>query len=258
MEGDVKKTLFALAALTLVLVAAPISAASAAPTKSYDIAFDGYCDGLHLEFPSLGFGTKQTVDGDQTGCVSGGIFGEANSSGSTAYLTVPGFSTFTTVNKNHTWVHYGFNGNLIFVLNSGTWSYGTPLGHGAVASNTPRAAKAFGADRGVNDLDLVFDGYCDGMHLVNPSAGLGTPDTVDGYRTGCSFESLIGATATVNNQAGTYVVTFLTGSLWVQTAIFPNHYWIHYSVSGDQIFLLNFGTWSNAIAGGAGRPSTSR
>jgi len=251
-----KKTFLFVLAVATIVAAAPL-AASAAPLKSYDIVFDGYCDGLHIEFPSLGMGTKQTADGYQTGCVSGGIFGQANSSGSMAMLTIPAYSTFTTVSKNHTWVHYGFNGNLIFVLNSGTWSYGTPLGRGGVASNTHRAAAAALGNKGVNDLDVVFDGYCDGMHLVNPSAGLGTPTSVDGNRTGCASESLIGATATVNNQAGTYVVTFNVG-FWVQTAIFPNHYWIHYSNDGNNIFLLNFGTWSNAIAGGHGQNSVSR
>ena len=173
-------------------------------------------------------------------------------------LTVPGYSTFTTVSSNHTWVHYGFNGNLIYVLNSGTWSYGAPIARpGGVASNTHRGVTGALAGRHVTDLDLQFDGYCDGMHLVNPSAGLGTPTSVDGYRTGCASESLIGATATVNNQAGTYVVTFNVG-FWVQTAIFPNHYWIHYSNNGNSIYVLNFGTWSNAIAGGTGRNSVSR
>jgi hypothetical protein len=195
------------------------------------------------------------VDGNQTGCVSGGVFGEANSSATQGYVTIPGFSTFTLLNRNHSWVHFGFSGNQIFVLNSGSWSFGTPLGRGGVASNTPRAAQATG-HRGVDNLDLMFDGYCDGMHLVNPSAGLGTAHSVDGNRTGCSNEALIGATTSVNNQAGTYVVTFVTGGLWVQTAIFPDHTWVHYSVTGNQIYVLNSGTWSNVIAGGTGRPST--
>jgi len=251
-----KKTFLFVLAVATIVAAAPL-AATAAPLKSYDITFDGYCDGLHIEYPSLGFGTKQTADGYQTGCVEGPIFGQANSSGSMAMLTVPGFSTFTTVSSNHTWVHYGFNGNLIYVLNSGTWSLGAPMDRAGVASNTHRGVVAAVGNRGVNDLDLQFDGYCDGMHLVNPSAGLGTPTSVDGYRTGCAAESLIGATATVNNQAGTYVVTFNVG-FWVNTAIFPNHYWIHYSNNGNNIYVLNFGTWSNAIAGGQGRNSVSR
>jgi hypothetical protein len=251
-----RKTLLFVLAVATVIAAAPLAVASAAPLKSYDITFDGYCDGLHIEYPATGFGTKQTADGYQTGCVSGGIFGEANSSGSMAMLTIPGFSTFTTVSKDRTWVHYGFNGNEIYVLNSGTWSYGTPLAKGRVASNTRHAPAAVKGFKGINDLDLTFDGYCDGMHLVNPSAGLGTPTSVDGYRTGCSSESLIGATATVNNQAGTYVVTFNVG-FWVQTAIFPNHYWIHYWGVGNEIFVLNYGTWSNAIAQGTGRNSVA-
>jgi hypothetical protein len=256
-----KKAFLFVLALATVVAAAPFAAASPArfaPLKTYDIVFDGYCDGMHLEFPSAGLGNYQTVDGYQTGCIEGGIFGQADSTRSTGYLTVPAFATFTVVTNRHTWVHYGFNGNLIYVVNSGTWSYGTPLGRTGVASNTRRAGAAAVGNRGVNDLDLMFDGYCDGMHLVNPSAGLGTPTSVDGYRTGCSAEALIGATASVANQAGTYVVTFDTAGLWVSTAIFPNHTWIHYAIDGNSIFLLNFGTWSNAIAGGHGRNSVSR
>ena len=53
--------------------------ASAAPNAALDIHFDGYCDGMHLNIPSLGQGTSGTVDGDHTGCVTGGFEGTVSS-----------------------------------------------------------------------------------------------------------------------------------------------------------------------------------
>jgi len=239
----------------LVLVAAPMASASAAPHHSIDISFDGYCDGIHMNYASAGLGQASTVDGDQTGCVAGGVFGTASSANNAVYLTVPGFSTFTVINLDGTWVHYGFSGNQIFLLNSGTWSYGAPSDRG-IASNSPRA----GAPKALSPAtatDIVFDGYCDGMHLESPSIGLGTPGTVDGNRTGCSSEGLIGAQTKLHS-LGAFAVTFLTGDLWVHTAIFADHTWIHYSASGDLIFILNSGTWSYGTPmAGSGRSSTS-
>jgi hypothetical protein len=238
----------------LVLGAAPVASAATAPHNSIDISFDGYCDGLHMNYASAGLGEASTVDGDQTGCVVGGIFGTASNANNAVYLTVPGFSTFTVVNLDHTWVHYGFSGNQIYVLNSGTWSFGTPADRG-IASNSPRA----GAPKTLSPAattDIVFDGYCDGMQLNSPSIGLGTEGTVDGNRTGCASEALIGAKTKLRGQ-GAFAVTFDTGGLWVQTAIFVDYTWIHYSVSGDLIYVLNSGTWSYGTPMDSGRSSTS-
>jgi hypothetical protein len=255
-------------AAALVLAFASVGAASAAPQTGYDITFDGYCDGLHLNIPSVGLpGTAYSVDGDQIGCASGGVFGTAKASANghygvekgTEFVTIPGFSTHTFIDSNHKWVHYGLDGNKIYVLNKGTWSLGTPDAGSGVPSSSPRPGLA-GSTAGPRDgtKDIIFDGYCDGMELIAPSAGLGVPRTVDGNRTGCSSDALMGSKSLIDGQEATYLVSFFAdGVTWIQTAVFPDHTWIHYSVSGDQIYLLNSGTWSrgNPIAGG-GRPST--
>src|SRR5439155_2970701 len=96
---------------------------------------------------------------------------------------------------------------------------------------------------GVKEISL--DGYCDGMHLVSPSAGLGTRGTVDGNRTGCASDGLMGSKSKINNMRGTYVVSFFADLfVWIQAAIFPDQTWIQFAVSDYQIYILNSGTWS--------------
>jgi hypothetical protein len=263
-EHELKVPAFIVAGV-VALAVLPAGMASASTSKSFDITFDGYCDGLHLNQPSVGVpGTAYTVDGDQTGCASGGVFGTARPNRNGKYgvtkgiefIDIPSFSSFTVINKDHTWVHYGLSGNLIYISNSGTWSLGAPVaGRGGVSSYTPRSRPvAPAAITGAKDI--VFDGYCDGMHLVSPSAGLGTKGTVDGNRTGCSSEGLMGAKNKVGGQSGAYAVTFDVG-FWIQTAIFPDHTWVHYAANNDVIYVLNSGTWSPGtptVSGG--RPST--
>jgi hypothetical protein len=87
-----------------------LASGGTASAAGVDTRFDGYCDGLHLEVPSAGLGADFTVDGYQTGCVSGGVFGTAKgeSVGAGAqFVTIPEFETHTIINKNATWVHYG-------------------------------------------------------------------------------------------------------------------------------------------------------
>jgi hypothetical protein len=251
-----KRMLLFVSAIALVLAAAPVASASRGiPAGSHDIVFDGYCDGLHFNVPSAGTGDATTTDGDQTGCDAGGVFGQFSKAKKALYFTVPGYETFTVINLNHTWTHYGFNGNQITLVNSGTWSFGTPNGRAAKPSNTQRAAAA-SAVRPNAVYDISFDGYCDGMQFNVPSVGLGTAGTVDGNRTGCSSEGLIGATTKISGQSQV-AVTFNTGGTWIQTAVFiPSHTWIHYSVSGDLIFVLNSGTWSPGPPAGSGHSST--
>ena len=240
----------------MMLAAAPLHAATAAPQTAYDLHFDGYCDGLHLNIPSVGLpGTAYSVDGDQTGCASAGVFGVAKPNNAGIYgitkgaefITIPNYGTHTVINKDHTWVHYGLNGNLIYVLNSGTWTTGPPARGGAgVSSFTPRAgASRVGPASVTSAKEIHFDGYCDGMHLVSPSAGLGIRKTVDGNRTGCASDGLMGTKTKINNLRGSYAVSFFAnGSQWLETAIFSDHTWVHYAVSGDVIYVLNSGTWS--------------
>jgi hypothetical protein len=239
----------------LALALAPLGASAGTLSGAFDLHFDGYCDGLHLNFPSLGLGQMGTVDGDQTGCVTGGVFGSVRVPVKQTYLTVPGFSTFTVINQDHTWIHYGLNGNLIYVLNSGTWSPGPPTDTRAPSSfahATPHAKPFVPA----TTTDINFDGYCDGMEFIAPSAGLGTPGTVDGNRTGCASDPLMGAHTHVNGTLA-FVVTFNNGGsgMWIQTVVYADGTWVHYAANGDLIYVLNSGTWSMGTPGG-GRSST--
>src|SRR5512132_3329191 len=61
--------------LILTMSVAAGQVAAAAPSTTLDIHFDGYCDGMHLNVPSIGLGTTGTVDGDHTGCITGGFEG---------------------------------------------------------------------------------------------------------------------------------------------------------------------------------------
>ena len=226
---------------------------------SRDISFDGFCDGLHLSVPSVGTNEATSVDGYRTGCETGGVFGTAkpNASGDygvmrgTEFVTIPVASLFTVVKKDHTWVHYGVSGNLIYVFASGTWSYGVPTARSRVSSYAGRAARAGVQRAGVHPFttkNIKFDGYCDGLSLVSPSAGLPTTaGTVDGHRTGCASDQLMGARTTiVVGQNRSYIVTFndqATGD-WFQTVIAPDHTWVLNSLAGNTIVKVNSGTWA--------------
>ena len=125
--------------IVLGLVSAMILAlsqlAAAAPRSSLDIVFDGYCDGMHLSLPSQGLGSPGTVDGDHTGCISGGFEGTTSSSPKAAHITTE-YGNFVEpllhflVGANHTWTIYSISGDLQTFVNSGTWSPGTPRGDG--------------------------------------------------------------------------------------------------------------------------------
>jgi len=243
------------------------ASASTEEVTTVDIVFDGYCDGLQLNIPSDGIsGVLRTVDGMQTGCVAGGVFGQARSGSDGTYgvengtelLTVPGFATFTVIKRNHTWVHYIDGGGFIAFVNSGTWSLGTPVDVAGGVSSYDADADAVGEGLVpqvvTEEMDISFDGYCDGMHLVAPSAGLGTRGSVDGHLTGCASESLIGAKSVDDS----HVVQFVTGGLWVQTVVFSNNTWVHYSIVDNTIYWLNAGTWSGGTpALAAGTSSTA-
>lgn len=253
-------------ATALVLAFTSAGIASAGPGSSaVDINFVGYCDGLHLNMPSEGLGTSSTVDGYQTGCVSGGVFGTAKASANghygvekgTEYITIPSYGTHTVIDANHTWVHYALSGNEIYVLNSGRWALGPPQAGSARPSNTARPAPPRAPQDSVREIS--FDGYCDGMELISPSVGLGVKRTVDGNRTGCATDALMGSKTLINEEPATYVVSFFAdGVEWLQTAIFPDHTWIHFAVNGNDIYILNSGTWSRGMPQGkTGTSSTA-
>lgn len=240
--------------LVFAMVLALSQIATAAPATTYDIKFDGYCDGLQLNIPSVGLGGA-TVDGHQTGCVSGGVIGTKSTVPNAAHLITYQGTLHTQVNSNHTWVHYGKNGNLITLVNSGTWSFGPPRGTGSPASNRGGGARAVSAPATTYQIHL--DGYCDGMDLNIPSMGLGTPDTVDGSHTGCIVDGLWGTKSSNPNAA--HITTNYAG-FWPQGIRFlinANHTWtIYYDTTGTGVIgVLNSGTWSFGPPRGGGRPA---
>jgi hypothetical protein len=247
---------------SLALALLPVGVASATPAgsgvqASYDIAFDGYCDGLHLAIPSTGLGAVGTLDGSQTGCVSDSAFGRAtpNKRGKygvtkgtefVQYATPAAFAYFTVVRNDLTWTHYILGpGNTETVLNSGTWHLGTPAAARGVPSASAAAKAAVGAASVAPQLraDIVFDGYCDGLSLRTPSAGLHTKGTLDGVSTGCYAEGVIGASATV---AGTsnWMVGVIRGGVSYQYWVLGDFTWVVYGTAGGVITVVNSGTWS--------------
>jgi hypothetical protein len=255
-------------ALSLLPIGAAVAApASAAPAVAQDISFDGYCDGLHVNIPSAGLGTTGTLDGTETGCYSSGAFGTASPNklgrfGVTKgneyvqYEDAVGHPWLTVIKKNHTWTHYILDGlGHLAVLNSGTWSLGTPVRQaGRVGSASGAARPQVSAPQSVDvRIDIVFDGYCDGMRLKIPSTGLGTAGTIDGRRTGCESAPIMGAVAKVNGLRD-WVVDDVNGPF--QFGIFEDGTFVIYVGSGGLESVLNAGTWSYGTPVARGAAST--
>jgi hypothetical protein len=243
--------------VTLVMAFSQVAAAETS-APAYDISFDGYCDGMHLNIPSLGLGTPDTVDGQHTGCITGGLFGTKSTSPNAAHITTPYGGAANppfhfVVNANHTWTIYqDSGGGVIYTVNSGTWSFGPPRGTGSPSGAGGSVAAASTARPA---YDISFDGYCDGMHLNIPSVGLGTPNTVDGQHIGCISGGLIGSKTTAPNAAH---ITTNYQDFWpqgIQFLVNANHTWrVYYDAGGGTIGLLNSGTWSF----GPPRPGAAR
>jgi len=245
--------------VTLVMGFSQVAAAGA-PAPAFDISFDGRCDGMRLNIPSVGLGTPDTVDGQHTGCVLGGLFGTKSTTPNAVHITTPyggGASPpyHFVVNQDRTWTIYqDGGGGVITIVDSGTWSPGPPRGTGspAGAAGSKAAASSQSPPR-----DIHFDGYCDGMRVNIPSVGLGTPDTVDGMHTGCIFGGLIGTKTIAPNAAA---ITTNYQGFWpqgIQFHVNSNRTWkIYYDTGGGTIGLLNQGTWSPGPPGqGAGKPA---
>ncbi len=251
--------------VTFALVALLLGRAAPASAAGYEIHFVGYCDGLHLEVPSLGLG-GYTVDGHLTGCNGGRVLGIAkpNLAGQYGpdkgkeYVTVPSYNFLFVVNKNKTWASYYVEENRMKRYRAGTWGWGLPAAGPGMPSSMYKpdaAARSAVQEQDVSiqsAKDITFNGFCDGMHLVSPSKGLGKRNTVDGYRTGCMSDGLMGFKDKINGQRGTYVVMFhaTEAAAWLQAVIFPDKTWRVFGANvNNQIYQVNAGTWRAGTPG---------
>lgn len=218
--------------------------AISAPSTVFDISFDGYCDGMQLNVPSVGLGTPDTVDGHHTGCITGGLAGTV-SRGMHITTNYGGASLLHyRVFGNRTWTVYGQSGDLITFINSGTWSPGPPAGLGQASGSVRAGAAAAGP---TTTFDISFDGYCDGLQMNVPSVGLGTSDTVDGHHTGCIAGGLAGTVS-----GGMRITTNYGGFSLFHIKVLGNRTWVIYGQSGDLITQVNTGTWSPGPPTGTG------
>jgi hypothetical protein len=218
-----------------------------------DISFDGYCDGMHLNVPSVGVGSLGTLDGFGTGCTSDPLFGQASKKGfkkGTEYVTSGLSGLHYVIRASHKWEIYATDGSAVYLLNSGTWTKGLPpmdsarLQPSSVAKHAPEASMGTSSNPS-KITDIILDGYCDGMHFNVPAA-IGAP-AIDGNRTGCASDPLYGTTGKVAGEGKKpgNVVSFLAdGSFILQAGVFTNHTWVLYATDGTNEYLLNSGTWS--------------
>jgi hypothetical protein len=262
------------AAVACVMAVGGLVAVGVAPAGAAGIAimFDGHCDGLHLNFPSAGEpSTAYTVDGVRIGCVHDNIFGVARPNSHKVYGVDKGTEyialdaqdrLFFRINRNQTWALFGPDaGDNIALLNSGTWSIAPPSkGHGLVASTSVRTRAVAAKAQPLAAKDIAFDGFCDGLHIANPSVGLGTSDTIDGAETGCISYPIVGARDTINGFKKTFVVLANQGTvgapLPVMYLVFKDHTWANFYLSSGVMTQFVSGTWSKVHAMGAGLRST--
>jgi hypothetical protein len=105
-------------------------------------------------------------------------------------------------------------------------------------------ALSFSQPASALQIDVMFDGYCDGMSLnIIPGTGL-----VDGARIGCYTEPLHGTVGNVIGQGvGVTVTIDPPGIAGIITVVRQDGTWTHYGNDGSGIYVLNSGTWSNAL-----------
>lgn len=250
----------AIAATAAILVLAAVSAPSASaaakndkglfganiPAGTYNIVFDGYCDGMAITIP--GSAGAPGVEMNRTGsCTSSdflyGVLGGISVGGADAT-----YSLYTVIMANGTWMYYADCGTgSECVVNSGTWSFGVPAAPGKnLLPSTSRAGRVFGGDQqfvgagrvpGPNaiHLDVSYDGYCDGEH-INVPGDAGAPGA-DGYQTGCVGNPLIGA----RHGNGAAMWSYLDGLLWYNMT---DGTWVIYGDGGGYEIYINSGTWS--------------
>lgn len=104
--------------------------------------------------------------------------------------------------------------------------------------------------------DIVFDGYCDGMHINIPSSGLGTVGTLDGNHTGCISGFFVGTTS-ARSEASRISTTYGGAAPAIHYVVRGNHNWVAYDASGTSLVQLNSGTWSFGTPPPNGRASAS-
>lgn len=242
------------AAVTLTLAGA--SFASAAPQKiqsfganlpagTYNIVFDGFCDGMAITIP--GSAGAPGVEMNRTGtCQSPdflyGVLGGTSVGGADAT-----YALYAVIMANGYWYYYADCGTgSECLLNSGTWSFGTPAAPAKGLPSTSRAGRVFGsgqrflgAGHGPQpkalNIDISFDGYCDGEHISIPGDA-GSPGA-DGYQTGCASEPLIGAKH--GNAVGMW--DYVDNLIWFDMG---NGTWIIFGDGGGYEIYVNSGTWS--------------
>ncbi len=106
-----------------------VAAAESAPVVTVNIVFDGYCDGMRVTLDT----TTRAASGVRTGSclpqtpLSGRIV-DAN----TVYLRDNTYALDVFLYRNQTWEYYDDFGNLV---NSGTFSFGTPALNGSAPSS---------------------------------------------------------------------------------------------------------------------------
>lgn len=88
---------------------------------TFDIVFDGYCDGMHMELDT----ETKLVTANRTGCDSG--YMEGDYTPTKVRLVDNNYGLNVRIKKDGTWAYYGFDGTL---WNYGTWS---PAGSGATS-----------------------------------------------------------------------------------------------------------------------------
>ena len=250
---------------------AAVTTAAPAGAATVQIHFDGFCIGMELHIPSVGFGTGETTDGVMNGCQHNPVYGlnQPNKRGltgvkkGTEFLTVQGFpdgSWIMQLNHDHTWVLYQ-TGDGIRVGNSGTWSLGPPPASARALpsmfsrASAPRKHPNRAGARPAKVYEITFDGSCRGMRIYNPSHGLGSKGTVDGdiLQANCITRDwpMIGFSATIGGVKKTVLASFTTddrGDHWYTYVIHPDHSWVLVGTDGSKFVIYQTGTWSPGYA----------
>jgi hypothetical protein len=123
----------------------------------------------------------------------------------------------------------------------------SPDGGANLAMNRPNARQTDWLENlgngGAATYNVMWDGYCDGMHLV-----VGADKTVGGVQTGCVGEPVIGAVGKFKGMApipGGSTVSAIQANQWPYTwYVLGNGTWSVYIASGDATTYVNSGTYT--------------